>query len=59
VKLAQAMYEETEDDGRRRYTVAAVAAEFGVTPPTVYRHLTKPGPAGALVHASGEDPTRK
>jgi DNA invertase Pin-like site-specific DNA recombinase len=41
VKLARAMYEETGPDGRRRYTVAQIAAEFGVTRPTIYRHLTK------------------
>ena len=38
-KIAQAMYDETGADGRRRYTVAQVAAEFGVTRPTIYRHL--------------------
>jgi predicted DNA-binding transcriptional regulator YafY len=27
--------------GKRRYTVAAIAAEFGVTRPTIYRHLGK------------------
>jgi len=40
---ARQMYDETEDDGKRRYTVAQIAAEFGVTRPTIYRHL---GPAG-------------
>lgn len=39
VKLARAMYDETGDDGKRRYTVAQIAAEFGVTRPTIYRHL--------------------
>ncbi len=38
-KIAQAMYDETGTDGRRRYTVAQIAAEFGVTRPTIYRHL--------------------
>jgi DNA invertase Pin-like site-specific DNA recombinase len=42
VALAQAMYDETSDDGKRRYTVAQIAAEFGVTRPTIYRHLGKP-----------------
>ncbi|WP_225600182.1 recombinase family protein [Mycobacterium avium] len=42
VKLAQQMYDETGDDGKRRYTVAQIAAEFGVTRPTIYRHLGKP-----------------
>lgn len=39
VKLAREMYEETGADGKRRYTVAQIAAEFGVTRPTIYRHL--------------------
>ena len=39
VALARQMYDETEDDGKRRYTVAQIAAEFGVTRPTIYRHL--------------------
>lgn len=37
--LARLMYEETDADGKRRYTVAEIAAEFGVTRPTIYRHL--------------------
>ena len=41
VQLARQMYEELGDDGKRRYTVAQIAAEFGVTRPTIYRHLTK------------------
>ena len=41
VKLAREMYEETGDDGKRRYTVAEIAAEFGVTRPTIYRHLQR------------------
>jgi DNA invertase Pin-like site-specific DNA recombinase len=45
VALAQAMYDETGPDGRRKYTVAAIAAEFGVTRPTIYRHLTNGRPA--------------
>jgi DNA invertase Pin-like site-specific DNA recombinase len=38
VELARAMYDEVDEKGRRRYTVAAIAAEFGVTRPTIYRH---------------------
>ena len=34
------MYDETGDDGKRS-TVAQIAAEFGVTRPTIYRHLGK------------------
>jgi DNA invertase Pin-like site-specific DNA recombinase len=41
VKLAREMYDERGDDGKRRYTVAQIAAEFGVTRPTIYRHLRK------------------
>jgi len=33
------MYDETGPDGKRCYTVAQIAAEFGVTRPTIYRHL--------------------
>ena len=35
------MYDERDGDCRRRYTVAQIAAEFGVTRPTIYRHLAK------------------
>jgi len=42
-KIAQAMYDETGPDGRRAHTVAAIAAEFGVSRPTIYRHLQPPG----------------
>lgn len=38
-QLAQAMYDETGTDGKRRYTVAQIATEFGVSRPTIYRHL--------------------
>jgi DNA invertase Pin-like site-specific DNA recombinase len=41
VRLAREMYEETGADGKRKHTVAQIAAEFGVTRPTIYRHLTK------------------
>jgi hypothetical protein len=42
VSAALAPYEETSDDGTRRYTVQQIANEFSVTRPTIYRHLTKP-----------------
>ncbi len=42
VTLARAMYAETGEDGKRRYTVAQIAAEFGVTRPTIYWHLPIP-----------------
>jgi DNA invertase Pin-like site-specific DNA recombinase len=38
-RIVQAMYDETGPDGKRRYTVAQIADEFGVTRPTIYRHL--------------------
>ncbi|WP_222844649.1 recombinase family protein [Saccharomonospora sp. CUA-673] len=38
VKLARQMYEETGDDGKRRYTVAQIAAEFGVTRTIIQAH---------------------
>jgi DNA invertase Pin-like site-specific DNA recombinase len=41
VRLARQMYDELGDDGKRRYTVAQIAAEFGVTRPTIYRHLAQ------------------
>jgi DNA invertase Pin-like site-specific DNA recombinase len=41
VKLAREMYDETGPDGKRKYTVAQIAAEFGVSRPTIYRHLAK------------------
>ena len=41
VKLARQMYDETGDDGKRKQTVAEIAAEFGVSRPTIYRHLAK------------------
>ncbi len=47
VTLARQMYDELDDHGKRRYTVAQIAAEFGVTRPTIYRHLGKTSPTGA------------
>jgi DNA invertase Pin-like site-specific DNA recombinase len=41
VKLAREMYDETGQDGKRKHTVAQIAAEFGVSRPTIYRHLAK------------------
>ena len=40
-RIAQEMYDETGHDGKRRYTVGQIAAEFGVTRPTIYRHLDR------------------
>jgi DNA invertase Pin-like site-specific DNA recombinase len=44
-RIAQDMYEEKGPDGRRRYTVAQIAGEFGVSRPTVYRHLEPRSPS--------------
>ena len=45
-KLSREVYEETGPDSRRLPTVEQIAAEFGVTRPTIYRHLAKlPGEA--------------
>jgi DNA invertase Pin-like site-specific DNA recombinase len=38
-KIAKDMYEELGSDGHRAHTVAEIAAEFGVSRPTIYRHL--------------------
>jgi DNA invertase Pin-like site-specific DNA recombinase len=40
-RIAREIYEETGPDGRRVHTVEQIAAEFGVTRPTIYRHLTR------------------
>ena len=42
-RVAQEMYDEKGPDGRRAHTVAEIAAEFGVSRPTIYRHLQRPG----------------
>jgi DNA-binding CsgD family transcriptional regulator len=49
-RIAQEMYDETGPDGKRRYTVAQIAADFGVTRPTIYRHLACLTPTG--VHSA-------
>lgn len=41
IKLAREMYDELGDDGKRVYTVQQIADEFGVSRPTVYRHLER------------------
>ncbi|MDQ2760155.1 MAG: recombinase family protein [Actinomycetota bacterium] len=41
VRHAREMYDETDQDGKRKHTVEQIAAEFGVTRPTIYRHLAK------------------
>ena len=44
-QLARQMYDQVDDQGRNRYTVAEIAAEFGVSRPTIYRYLDQ-GVAG-------------
>lgn len=39
VQLARQMYDQVDDQGRNRYTVAEIAAELGVSRPTIYRYL--------------------
>ncbi|MFV8279831.1 recombinase family protein [Mycobacteroides abscessus] len=41
IALARQMYDDTDARGKRRYTVAQIADEFGVTRPTIYRHLAR------------------
>ncbi|MEJ7825669.1 MAG: recombinase family protein [Solirubrobacteraceae bacterium] len=40
-KVAQDMYDELGPDGHRAHTVQQIADEFGVTRPTIYRHLQR------------------
>lgn len=56
VLLARQMYDEVHESGKRKYTVAQIAAEFGVTRPTIYRHLGKtasPHPTGPSMADAG------
>jgi hypothetical protein len=34
------MYDEVDAEGKRRYTVAQITAEFGVTRLTIYRRIS-------------------
>lgn len=43
VALAQEMYDEVADDGKRRYTVQQIAEELGVARTTIYRYLERSG----------------
>ncbi|GAB2441935.1 hypothetical protein [Nocardia tengchongensis] len=36
---AREMYDETDEDGKRRYAVAQIAGTFKVSRKTIYRHL--------------------
>lgn len=39
IELARLMYAETDENGKRRHTVAHIACEFGVSRQTIYRAL--------------------
>jgi transcriptional antiterminator len=39
------MYDEKDADDKRKHTVQQIADEFGVTRPTIYRHLAKATPS--------------
>jgi DNA-binding transcriptional ArsR family regulator len=39
VEIARQMYDEVDENSRRRCTVAEIAGEFGVSRPTIYQHL--------------------
>lgn len=41
VELAQRMYDELGDDGKRKHTVQGIADELGVARTTIYRYLKK------------------
>ena len=41
VRLARQMYDETGPDGKRLHTFERIAAEFGVSRPTIYHHLER------------------
>ena len=38
-ELARQMYDQIDEQGHNKFTVAQIAAEFGVTRPTIYRYL--------------------
>lgn len=40
-RIAQEMYDELGADGKRVHTVQRIAEEFGVSRPTIYRHLQR------------------
>ena len=39
IEVARQMYEEVDTTGKNKFTLDQIAAEFGVTRPTVYRYL--------------------
>jgi len=49
-ELAQAMYDETGPDGKRKHTVQDIANELGVARTTIYRYLTPTNGTHPEVH---------
>lgn len=45
-RIAQDMYNELGPDGKRAHTVQRIAEEFGVSRPTIYRHLQRASASG-------------
>ncbi|MCX5407527.1 helix-turn-helix domain-containing protein [Streptomyces sp. NBC_00335] len=41
IQIIQQMHAELDTDGKRKYTAQQIADEFGVSRPTIYRHLEK------------------
>ena len=42
IQVAREMYDQVDENGHNRWTVAQIAAEFGVSRPTIYRYLDQP-----------------
>ncbi|MBV9003389.1 MAG: hypothetical protein JO181_01940 [Solirubrobacterales bacterium] len=53
VTVAREMYDELIEDGKRAYGVAQIAAEFGVSRPTIYRLASPAGSKGSAWPAEG------
>jgi DNA invertase Pin-like site-specific DNA recombinase len=39
IEVARQMYEEVDSNGKNKFTIDQIAAEFSVTRPTIYRYL--------------------
>lgn len=48
-QCARQMYDQVDEQGRNRYTVAEIAAEFGVSRPTIYRCLEDVNVRGRVI----------
>jgi DNA invertase Pin-like site-specific DNA recombinase len=42
IQIAREMYDQLDENGHNRWTVAQIAAEFDVSRPTIYRYLDQP-----------------